>query len=176
MALLHHQWVPVHTGHQAQTDSPPYGFGNLPLVLRSQTRLLGVLYPARLGHEFRHHGEVLVLVDGVDAEHIESVALGPLAAKLPLLLLESRQVVGRIHITRLPLAEDLALVLVSPLRLDYLTRLGRAVEAGIAGETSCERIAARSLLLGCRAACGAAATEDGQESVILLLGAGREAS
>jgi hypothetical protein len=61
VALLQHQRVPVHTGHQAQTNGSPYGFGNLPLVLWPQTCVIGVLYPAHLGHVFRHHGEVLHL-------------------------------------------------------------------------------------------------------------------
>jgi hypothetical protein len=109
VALLQYQWMPVYTGHQTQTNGSPYGFGNLPLVLGPQTRVIGVLDAAHLGHEFRHHGEVLrasaqvrlddslatdlVLVDGVDAQDVESVALGLLAAKLPLLLLGARQVV-----------------------------------------------------------------------------------
>jgi hypothetical protein len=106
VALLQHQWVPVHTGHQTQANGSPYGFGNLPLVLWSQTCVLGVLYPAHFGHVFRHHGEVLrlsvqvspdaafatdlVLVDGVDTQNVEGVALGLLATKFPLLLLGAR--------------------------------------------------------------------------------------
>jgi hypothetical protein len=44
---------------------------------------------------------------------------------------------GRIDVSRLPLAVDLALELGPPLRLDHLAGLCRAVEADIAGHTGC---------------------------------------
>jgi len=65
----------------------------------------------------------LVLVDGVDAQHIKRIALGLLAAKLPLLLLGTGQVVGRVDVSGLPFAVDLALELFPPLRLLHLAGL-----------------------------------------------------
>lgn len=120
----------MHTGHQTQPDSSPYRLCNLPLVLRPQTGVLGVLYPPHFGHVLGHDCEVLassapnfniscrcthlVLVDGVDTQHVKGILLGLLAAKLPLLLLGAAQVVRRVHITGLPLAVDLALELLPP--------------------------------------------------------------
>lgn len=57
----------------------------------------------------------LVLVDGVDAQHIKSIALGLRAAKLPLLLLGAGQVVGRVDVSDLPLAVYLTLELLPAL-------------------------------------------------------------
>jgi hypothetical protein len=68
-ALLQHQRVPVHTGHQTQANGSPYGLCYLALVLRPQPRVFGVLYPPRLGHVFRHHGEVLL--PSVPAHHVQ---------------------------------------------------------------------------------------------------------
>jgi hypothetical protein len=50
MALLHYERMSVHTGHQTQSNCSPYGFCNLSLVLRPQSRVLRVLYPSRFGH------------------------------------------------------------------------------------------------------------------------------
>ena len=150
-ALLHDQWMPVHTGHQTQADGSPYGLCDLPLVLRAQTGVLGVLYPAHFCHVLGHHFEVLpwsaskltvslqcthlVLVHGVDSQHVERIALGLLAAELPLLLLGAGQIVGRVDVSGLPLAVDLALELCPPLRLDYLAGLCSAVHAHVASRT-----------------------------------------
>jgi hypothetical protein len=51
--------MPVHTGHQTQSDGPSYSLCNLPLVLRPQPGVIGVLYPAHFRHVLGHHGEVL---------------------------------------------------------------------------------------------------------------------
>lgn len=58
-APLDDQRVPVHTGHQTQPNGSPYGLCDLPLVLGAQARVLGVLYPPRLGHVLGHDCEVL---------------------------------------------------------------------------------------------------------------------
>jgi len=58
-ALLQHQRVPMHTRHEAQPDGPSYGFCDLPLVLRAETRLFRMLYAAHLRHVLRHDGEIL---------------------------------------------------------------------------------------------------------------------
>lgn len=76
----------------------------------------------------------LVLVQRVDAQHVKGVLLGLLAAELPLALLGASQVVRRVDVARLPLAVDLALELLPPLRLDHLARLRRAVDAQVAGD------------------------------------------
>lgn len=112
-----------------------------------------------------HDSTHLVFVDGVDAQHVKGIALGPLAAKLPLLLLGARQVVGRVDVARLPFAVHLALELAPPLRLDHLARLCRAVEAGFAGKAGGERGDGGSLLASWGVAGGAAA-EDGEERLI----------
>lgn len=58
-ALLQHKRMPVHTGHQTQSYRSPYGLCDLALVLGPQTSISRVLDTSRLGHVFRHHGEVL---------------------------------------------------------------------------------------------------------------------
>lgn len=57
--LLQHQWVSVHTGHQAEANGSAYGLCNLALVLGPQARVFGMADPTRLGHVLGHHGEVL---------------------------------------------------------------------------------------------------------------------
>jgi hypothetical protein len=50
MALLRNERMSVYTGHETKPDGSPYGLCDLALVLGPQTRVLGVLYPARVGH------------------------------------------------------------------------------------------------------------------------------
>lgn len=52
----------------------------------------------------RGHAAHLVLGDGVDAQGVEDVARGRLAGQLPLLLLDTRQVVRGVDVARVPLA------------------------------------------------------------------------
>jgi len=103
----------------------------------------------------------LVLVDGVDAQHVEGVALRLLAAPLPLLLLEAGQVDGRVDVAGLPAAEDLALELALLVRLVELARLVRAVDEGLSGDGRGEG-AAGALGSG-GGACGRAVGEDVEE-------------
>lgn len=105
----------------------------------------------------------LVLIDGVDAQHVKGIARGLLAAVLPLLLLGAAQVVWRVDVTGLPFAIDLALELAPPLRLDHLARLGGAVEAGLAREAGREGGVAQWLLAGGGVGCAA---EDVEEDLI----------
>jgi hypothetical protein len=51
----------VDTGHQTKANCPTESFGHLPLVYWSQSRVLGVLDPASLGHELGHDGKVLFM-------------------------------------------------------------------------------------------------------------------
>jgi hypothetical protein len=106
----------------------------------------------------------LVFLYGVDAQLVESIALGLLAALLPLLLLGARQVGRRVDVARLPLAVYLALELAPPLRLDHLARLCGAVEASFSGEAGGQG-AAEGLARGRAAGC-AAVTEYGEEAFI----------
>lgn len=72
----------------------------------------------------------------------------------------------RVHISWLPFAEYLALVLAPPLRLDHLARLGWAVEAGFSGEAGSEGWAACSLLARRGGARSTATAEDGEQGVV----------
>lgn len=78
----------------------------------------------------------------VDTQEIKGILLGPLAAKLPLLLLGARQIVRGVDVSGLPLAEYLALELRSPLRLDHLVAQIGAIEAGLSGQARCKGSAA----------------------------------
>lgn len=49
----------MHTGHQSKAHSAPYSFCDFALALGAQSGSFRVLDAARIGHELRHHGEVL---------------------------------------------------------------------------------------------------------------------
>lgn len=93
-----------------------------------------MLYPAHLSHVLGHHGKVLVLQDGIDAQYIKSILLRLLAPVLPLLLLGPAEVVWRVHVAGLPFAVYLALVLGYAFGFGELARGRGAVETGAAGE------------------------------------------
>lgn len=67
----------------------------------------------------------LVLVDGVNTQCVEGVALRRLAAQLPLLLLLAREIVGLVDVSWIPLSVDLLLVARADGRiLDFPMRVG----------------------------------------------------
>jgi hypothetical protein len=51
--------MPVHTGHQTETDCSSDSLGHFPLVDWPQSCVSGVLDLAKLSHELGHHGKVL---------------------------------------------------------------------------------------------------------------------
>lgn len=73
---------------------------------------------------------------------------------------------GCIDVSRLPLAEYLALELAPPLRVHHLACLCRAVEACFASKSRREGSACGSRLACCRIAGCAAASEDREQGII----------
>jgi len=104
----------------------------------------------------------LVLEQRVDAKHVKGILGRPPTPILPFLLLGARQVMRSVNVTRSPLAVDLALVQAAALRLDHLTRLVGAVEAGFAREAG-RRAGGGE---GSGTGRGGAAADDGNQGVV----------